>query len=355
MYLFAPLSTMKTLKFVDEQSNLVPLLPKNKLAPDSGYDSLFDDWLGRSRSKHTKRMYRSNVTAFFQSLGYQLTPDILAQFLLLDSRQAFELVSQYRGSLLERHLAPATINQKLAAIKSLVNYASSTGKCHYTLTNIKAEKLTSYRDTKGIPKQQFKLMLSAVDTSKIKGIRDLAILLLLWGNALRRAEIVNCDVGDYSPSSGELVITGKGKIGQTETIILGKTAIGALDTWLLARGNYTAECVHSQAPELNSGERVTSNAPLFCAVHKGYWGHRLNTHSIYKLVQKYAQLAGIDKVMSPHRIRHSSITEALNLTSGDVRKVQKLSRHSNLNTLMLYDDNRQNLQGEVTSMLDDLF
>ena len=71
-------------------------------------------------------------------------------------------------------------------------------------------------------------------------------------------------------------------------------------------------------------------------------------------MQKYALLAGIDKVMSPHRIRHSSITEALNLTNGDVRKVQKLSRHSNLNTLMIYDDNRQNLQGEVTGMLDDL-
>ncbi len=72
-------------------------------------------------------------------------------------------------------------------------------------------------------------------------------------------------------------------------------------------------------------------------------------------MQKYARAAGIDKVMSPHRIRHSSITEALNLTNGDVRKVQKLSRHSNLNTLMIYDDNRQNLQGEVTEMLDDLF
>lgn len=328
---------MKPLKLVDSLSNLVPLLPKNRLAPDAGYETLLDDWLARSRSSHTQRMYRSNITAFFQAIGYQVTPDILAQFLLLDSHQAFELVSQYHGSLVARKLAPATINQKLAAIKSLVNYASQAGKCHYTLVNIKAEKLTSYRDTKGIPKQQFKLMLEAVDDSKIKGIRDLAILLLLWGNALRRSEVVNCDVRDYASSSGELIITGKGKIGQPETITLGKGAIAALSTWLLARGE------------------VTPDSPLFCATHKGYWGHRLNTHSIYKLVQKYAKLAGIDKVMSPHRIRHSSITEALNLTNGDVRKVQKLSRHSNLNTLMIYDDNRQNLQGEVTGMLDDLF
>ncbi len=327
---------MKALKSVADSSNLIPLLPRNKLAPDSGYDTLLDDWLARTRSPHTKRMYRSNITAFFESLGYQTTPDILAQFLLLDSHQAFELVSQYHGSLIAQKLAPATINQKLAAIKSLVNYASFSGKCHYTLVNIKAEKLTQYRDTKGIPKNQFKLMLEAVDTDTIKGIRDRAILLLLWGNALRRSEVANCDVSDYSPSLGELIITGKGKIGQPEVISLGKGAKGAIDRWLLKRGNYT------------------SDDPLFCAVHKGYWGNRLHTHSIYKLVQKYAIAAGIDKVMSPHRIRHSSITEALNLTNGDVRKVQKLSRHSNLNTLMIYDDNRQNLQGEVTGMLDDL-
>ncbi|WP_052056146.1 tyrosine-type recombinase/integrase [Myxosarcina sp. GI1] len=328
---------MKALKSVSASSNLVPLLPRNRLAPDSGYETLLDDWLARSRSPHTKRMYRTNVTGFFQSLGYQLTPDLLAQFLLLDSQQAFELVSQYHGALVTQKLAPATINQKLAAIKSLVNYAAAAGKCHYTLTNIKAEKLTQYRDTKGIPKDQFKLMMKAVDTDTIKGLRDRAILLLLWGNALRRSEIANCDVSDFLPKAGELIITGKGKIGQPQTISLGKATIKAISLWMTARKDYTP------------------SDPLFCAVHKGYWGNRLHTHSIYKLVQKYAKLAGIDKVMSPHRIRHSSITEALNLTNGDVRKVQKLSRHSNLNTLMIYDDNRQNLQGEVTGMLDDLF
>ena len=148
---------------------------------------------------------------------------------LLDSHQAFEVVSQYHGSLVERSLAPATINQKLAAIKSLVNYAASAGKCHYTLVNIKAEKLTQYRDTKGIPKEQFKLMLEATNTDTVKGLRDRAILRLLWNNALRRSEVAGCDVKDYSPSVGELVITGKGKIGQPEVITLGKKAIAALE------------------------------------------------------------------------------------------------------------------------------
>ena len=55
--------------------------------------------------------------------------------------------------------------------------------------------------------------------------------------------------------------------------------------------------------------------------------------------------------MSPHRVRHSSITAALEATGGDVRRVQKLSRHSSLNTLMLYDDARKNHQREVTDLL----
>jgi integrase/recombinase XerC len=58
--------------------------------------------------------------------------------------------------------------------------------------------------------------------------------------------------------------------------------------------------------------------------------------------------------MSPHRIRHSAITAALEATNGNVRKVQKLSRHKKLDTLMLYDDNRANMQGEVSSLLGDL-
>ncbi len=327
---------MKRPKLVEPSSNLVPLLPPNKLAPDLCYDLLLSDWLAQTRSPHTVRLYRSNIIQFFQSLGHSLEPEILAQFLLLDGRQAHELVLQYRSTLLSRELAPATINQKLASIKSLVNYANRIGLCHYTLTYIKAERLIQYRDTSGISKEEFKQMLEAVDTSTIKGIRDRAILRLLWGNGLRRSEVVNCDIKDYSPWIGQLTIIGKGKIGVPETVTLGKKTRASIDAWLTARGE--------DNPML----------PLFCAVHKGYWGHRLDTDSIYKVVQKYAVAAGIDKVVSPHRIRHSAITEVLNLTNGDVRKAQKFSRHSNLNTLMIYDDNRRNLQGEVTSLLDDL-
>jgi integrase/recombinase XerC len=69
-------------------------------------------------------------------------------------------------------------------------------------------------------------------------------------------------------------------------------------------------------------------------------GHRLTGDGIRKIVVRHSENAGIKKQMSPHRIRHLAITATLDATDGDVRKVQKLSRHRNLNTLMIYDDNR---------------
>jgi integrase/recombinase XerC len=71
-------------------------------------------------------------------------------------------------------------------------------------------------------------------------------------------------------------------------------------------------------------------------------------------VQETAIKAGIQKRFSPHRIRHSGITQALEATQGDVRRVQKLSRHKNIQTLLIYDDHRRNSQGEITNLLSDL-
>ena len=325
---------MKKLQAV-ETSNLIPLIRCNPLV-SKGYFTVMADWLGRFSSRHTVRVYRQSIFEFFTLIGDKNETEVLTEFLLLDQTQAYELVSRYEGWLVEQLLAPATINRKLASIKSLVNYAACIGKCYYTLTNIKTKSVTIYRDTSGISTDSFKLILHTVDRSTIKGKRDYAILLLLWGNALRRSEVTSCKIKDFDPIERRLWILGKGKKGQLQSISLGSETIKAIALWLEVRGD------------------VAVDAPLFCAVHKGYWGHQLNTDSIYKLVKKYAKLAGIQKTLSPHRLRHSAITAALEATNGDVRSVQKLSRHSSLNTLMIYDDNRRDEQGRVTNLLESL-
>jgi integrase/recombinase XerC len=302
------------------------------VAPAIDWNSVIDDWLATKRSAHTRRVYYRDIENFLGSQDGMTA----GKFLTLDRHAAYEIVTRYKGEMIRSGLTPATINRRLSAVKSLVNHAYLCGHCEFMLEAVKSEKLSAYRDTRGIDLDTFKRLLGAIDRSTLKGARDYALLVLLWSNALRRSEVAAANVGDFDPSALTLRIFGKGKGNQSETVSLGKATARAIADWLAARG------------ESDPG------LALFCSVNPGYRAGRLSTQAIYNIVRETARAAGINRVMSPHRVRHSSITAALDATNGDVRKVQKLSRHANLNTLMIYDDNRGNHQGEVTDLLDGL-
>jgi integrase/recombinase XerC len=276
-------------------------------------------------------VYRRDIENFLADLGTEL-----GKFLSLDRHGAYALVSRYKGELVTKGLKSATINRRLAAIKSLVSFSYNCGHCDFMLESVKGEKLSSYRDTSGVDPEAFKRVLSAIDRTSLKGIRDYALLILLWSNALRRSEVSKANIGDFDPVAKTLRIFGKGRGNNAETVSLGSGTVMAIESWLEARGE------------------VNPDKSLFCSVNAGYRDGRLCTQAIYNIVKERCQSAGISKAMSPHRVRHSSITAALEVTGGDVRRVQKLSRHSSLNTLLIYDDNRKNHQGEVTDLLDSL-
>jgi integrase/recombinase XerC len=276
-------------------------------------------------------VYQKDIENFLADLGTEL-----GKFLTLDRHGAYALVSRYKGDLIKKELKSATINRRLAAIKSLVSFAYNCGHCEFMLEAVKGEKLCAYRDTTGIDPEAFKRVLSAIDRTSLKGIRDYALLILLWSNALRRSEVSKANIGDFDPVAKTLRIFGKGRGNNAETVSLGSGTVMAIESWLEARGE------------------VNPDKSLFCSVNAGYRDGRLCTQAIYNIVKERCQSAGISKAMSPHRVRHSSITAALEVTGGDVRRVQKLSRHSSLNTLLIYDDNRKNHQGEVTDLLDSL-
>ena len=295
------------------------------------------------RSPNTRRTYAKGLRDFFLTMiEREPTPQEIAWFLSLKRFEAISLVLRYRAELLERGLAPASINVRLAAVKSLVNYARKIGKCEYSLEDVEGLRAETYRDTTGVSPETFKQIAAQVQPNSLKGKRDGAILRLLWDNALRRAEVCFLNLEDYQPGERSLLIKGKGQLTK-EAIRLSDKAVGLIDDWLAALSEVFDPL----------GERSSDN-PLFCTVDRATFGHRLSGNVIYNLVRDSAQAAGIEKVMSPHRVRHSAITAALDATNGDTRKVQKLSRHKNLNTLMIYDDNRHQHQAEVTGILADL-
>jgi integrase/recombinase XerC len=293
------------------------------------------DFLRLKISANTRRNYSKAIADFCRrTYNFEVSADILTQFLSLHQSEAVYQVLQYRQLLIEAKLAPSTINVRLSALKSFVDYARQVEQCSFNLADVNCLKVESYGDTTGIAVAGFKEMLQIPDRSTIKGIRDYAILRLLWDNALRRNEICSLDVGDFS-ESGRLSILGKGKIQKSQIDLSPATTV-AISQWLTAREDYQ------------------QNDPLFTSRDRRSKGHRLDGSTIYRLVREFSAAAGIDKIVSPHRIRHSAITAYLDASNGNIRAAQGLSRHANLNTLNRYDDNRHRYQAQATNTLADL-
>jgi integrase/recombinase XerC len=304
------------------------------IAPDP---DIVAQLLADKRSINTKRAYQKDLKDFFvYTFNQPPSQDLIAEFLQLERFTAIAIVLKYKSHLITKGLKEATVNRRLSAIKSLVKFANKIGRCAWNLDQVQGERIQQYRDTTGVNPQAIKAMLSIPNQETIKGKRDYAILRLLWDNALRRSEVVHTNISDFNIHGRSLLILGKGRGTQKVSISLSTPTIAAIQTWLDTR------------------KEPPHHYPLFISLAPGSYGQRLHDNYIYKLVNRIAQQAGIPKQMSPHRIRHSAITAALDATNGNVRKVQKLSRHKKIDTLMKYDDNRLDVQGEITDLLSNI-
>lgn len=291
-------------------------------------------FLANRRSYNTRLAYAKDIENFFWTMtGEGITPQLLEQFLAMERPEAVKTVLAYKARLVEQGMAEATTNRRLAALRSLVSFARKIGECEYDLSDVEGEKAQSYRDVSGVETDKIAAMLAAPDRATLKGKRDYAILRLLWENALRRGEIVSCNVQDFDPETGTLYILGKGHGTQKVIIDLSPKTTAAIQDYLQARGGGEA---------------------LFVSVDNRTAGNRLTGESIAYVVKKAAIAAGIKKKMSPHRVRHSSITAALVATGGDVTKVQKLSRHAQITTVMIYLDRVESAQKEVSELLSNI-
>lgn len=294
--------------------------------------------LADKRSENTRLAYEKDINDFLKVMtGKPATPDVVLEFLHLEQKQAISVVLKYKAQMIRKGLKEATVNRRLAALKSLVVTGRKLGVCDFSLEDVESERVQKYRDTSGIDRATFEVILNQCNLSTVKGKRDYALLRLLWGNALRRNEVSQLNISDFDPETKTLRILGKGRGTQTEVIDLGMGTVQAINQWLATRTN------------------VLHDSPLFVSLDYATGGHRLTGDGIRKMLVKLCNKAGIKKQMSPHRIRHSAITAALDATDGNVRKVQKLSRHRKLDTLMIYDDNRHKDQRDITQLLDEMF
>ncbi len=275
------------------------------------------------RNPRTLRAYRSDLEDFARWLRVA-DLDVAAHRLLAGGPgPANALVLAYRATLLDRQRAAPTINRRLAALRSLVKLARTIGAVPWTL-EVPGLKAQAYRDTKGPGiKGVRRLLKAAAARTDTKGRRDLAILRLLFDLGLRRAEVAALDVGDVDVEQGVVAVLGKGRADKERLTLPGPTR-EALRAWLAVRG--------------------TMAGPLWFNVDRAGKGERLTSTGVHRVVRSLGARVGL--VVRPHRLRHSAITAALDLT-GDLRAVQRFSRHRDVRTLTIYDDYRQDLGGDV--------
>ena len=283
------------------------------------------------RTERTLKAYRQDLEGFRGFVGAEDLNAAAASLIGQGQGRANELALAYKADLRERGLSPATINRRLAALRSMVKMARTLGLVPWTL-DVDNAKTHPYRDTRGPGLDGFCRILEAVEGRHAKAARDRAILRLLFDLALRRAEVVGLDVADVDLEAGTVCILGKGR-AESETLSLPAKTIEALRDWL-------------EVHPIKEG-------PLFVNFDRAGKGQgRLTGTGLYMMVRRYARAVGIKT--RPHGLRHASITEAVKLAQVNgygLEEVLDFSRHANVKTLLVYRDRERNLQGKLAELV----
>lgn len=161
-------------------------------------------------------------------------------------------------------------------------------------------------------------LLAAPDTSTAMGLRDKAMLEVLYACGLRVSELMNLSLEQVNLNAGWLQITGKGN--KTRLVPLGEYANEALEDYL----------THARS-ELIAHLKSGNCQAVFLTTQGGY----MTRQNFWYMIKKYAKIAGIDKDLSPHTLRHAFATHLLN-HGADLRSVQLLLGHSDLSTTQIY-------------------
>jgi len=265
---------------------------------------------GRDLSPHTIAAYASDLDQF-STWASRGGIDSLGD---LDRR----VLRRYLGYLGQRGYARRTLARKVSVVRSLLRWAMRQGLVAVNA----AEDLAVPRLDKPLPR-----VLRADEASALcelppddapAGIRDRAILELLYGSGLRVAELCGLDVTELDLEAGSVVVMGKGR--KERKVPVGEPAQGALRRYLSgSRGWFLALAAHPPEPR---------------ALFLNARGGRLGTRSVRAIVTKY-QAGGGGRPVSPHSLRHSYATHLLD-GGADLRAVQELLGHESLATTQIY-------------------
>ena len=269
-------------------------------------DTFIDDlWLEDGLSKNTLESYRADLSQFNTWLCKNKSD-------LLKATQAD--IQQYLAVKFPQS-KPRSISRLIASMRRFYRYALRENLISADPTlQIESPKLPRSLP-KSLNEQEVEDLLNAPNTNQAIGLRDRAMLELLYASGLRVSELVTVKVNEVSTQDGVVRVTGKGS--KTRLVPMGQEAADWIDQYLK---HARPEILQKR---LCDAMFVTARASAM--TRQAFW----------YLIKRYALVAGIAKHMSPHVLRHAFATHLLN-HGADLRVVQMLLGHADISTTQIY-------------------
>ncbi len=246
---------------------------------------------------------------------HELTADHIWNYRLFLSRK-----KDPKGAYLKK----TTQNYYLIALRNILNYFANKDITALPAEKIKLPKLTDGDKTiKFLRVEQIEKLMSMPNIATVQGMRDRAILEVLFSTGMRVSELTSLNIESFdiknivrgTTKEYELSITGKG--GRTRPIYFSSNALQSLGAYMKTRKDLSP--------------------PLFINYRKNKEDkeHRLTPRSVERMVRRFTVMAGLPVAATPHTMRHSFATDLLN-QGADMRAVQELLGHKNIMTTQVY-------------------
>lgn len=271
------------------------------------YDKVFSDYLRKEKrlSENTLKSYIRDLDRFF---------DYLFDSKISDIKKANKtVILTYLMKLQKDGKKSATISRAVASIRSYFGFLNRSGIIKNDPTNGVSTPKNRQQLPKIMTEQEINLLLAQPKDTDCKGIRDKAMLELLYATGIRVSELVGLNVNDVNMEMGFVHC----KTGKERIIPLGKIALEAVSKYI----NTVRESMTK-----NSAEQA-----LFVNVN----GRRITRQGFWKIVKYYKEAAHIESDIAPHTIRHSFAAHLLE-NGADIESVSEMLGHSDVSSTQIY-------------------
>ena len=272
------------------------------------------------RSINTVRNYELYLNRFYEICGENLNHEMLPEDITAEMLRKFRLrLNRFEVDEKGARLTAQTQAYHLIALRGFLKYLAKRGIDSLDPALVELPK-THRPQVTFLHLDEVQALLGEIDLNTEAGLRDRAIIELLFSGGLRVSELCNLNRDDINLERKEFVVRGKGS--KDRPIFIDDSAAARVKDYLCVR--------HDSLPALflnnskNAG--ITSTSGDY---------RRLTPRSIQRIIEKYTRAAGITKHVTPHTLRHSFATDLL-MNGADLRAVQSLLGHSNISTTQIY-------------------